>query len=82
MVGKYRVGQDPYTCPNSNTLVNKFHIKDEKQLCELANPLSTLALADIDFTPAPYRFSHLCSLHKALFGELYNWAGEPSSILI
>ncbi|MGB3383911.1 MAG: Fic family protein [Marinomonas sp.] len=82
MVDKYGVGQDPYTYPNSNTLVNKLHIKDEKQLCELENQLSTLALADIDFTPAPYSFSHLCSLHKALFGELYNWAGEPRSIAI
>lgn len=82
MVDKYGVGQDPYTYPNSSTLINKLNVRDPVQLNELENQLSTLALADIDFKPAPYDFSYLCLLHEKLFSDLYDWAGKTRSISI
>jgi len=80
MVDKYGVGQDPYTYSNSSTLINKLGIKEPIELNVLENQLSTLALADIDFKPAPYDFSYLYLLHKRLFGDLYDWAGKIRTI--
>ncbi len=79
---KYGTGQDPYTYPDSSILRNKLNISNENELNFAESQLVTLALQDIDFQPPPYNFSYLCALHFQLFGDVYDWAGQPRTIAI
>jgi cell filamentation protein len=80
MVDKYGVGQDPYTYKNSTVLINKFNIRDEAILEEAEKEFTLIAAVDIEFQSPPYDFQYLCNLHKNLFRDLFEWAGELRTI--
>ncbi|WP_145518979.1 Fic/DOC family protein [Yersinia mollaretii] len=77
---KYGDGPDPYTYPNSQVLINKFGITDDDQFIEMEKDFSELAIMDIEFSPPPYDLLYWRSLHQALFGDIYHWAGELRTI--
>lgn len=77
---KYGDGPDPYTYPNSQVLINKFGITDDDQFIEMEKDFSELAIMDIEFSPPPYDLLYWRSLHQALFGDIYYWAGELRTI--
>lgn len=67
-----------YTYKNSGTLKNKLNIQDEKKLKKyetemVAFKLSTLKDANIKRT---YDAKHLRAIHKHLFEDVYDFAGE------
>jgi cell filamentation protein len=77
---KYGTGDDPYCYKDTNTLINNLDIKDS-ELLELAETdISRISSESIDFSPPPYNFSYLQSIHKTLFSDLYDWAGQPRTI--
>ncbi|OJB78100.1 cell filamentation protein Fic [Yersinia ruckeri] len=80
MSDKYGDGPDPYTYPNSQVLINKFDITDDSQFIEMEQDFSELAIMDIEFSPPPYDLLYWRSLHQALFGDIYHWAGELRTI--
>ena len=80
MVDKYGVGQDPYTYNDSTILINKFNIRDEGILEEAEKEFTLIAAMDIEFQSPPYDFRYLCALHKKLFRDLFEWAGELRTI--
>ena len=80
MVDKYGTGSDPYTYKGTEVLINKFEITDPKILEEAEREFTELAAEEITFKEPPYNYQYLCDLHKKLFGELYEWAGETRSI--
>ncbi len=80
MVDKYGVGQDPYTYKNSTVLINKFNIQDEAILEEAEKEFTLIAAMDIEFQSPPYNFQYLCNLHRKLFCDLFEWAGELRTI--
>jgi len=80
MVDKYGAGQDPYIYNDSTVLVNKFNIRDEAILEEAEKEFTTLAALDIEFQAPPYDFLYLCNIHKKLFSDLFEWAGELRTI--
>lgn len=80
MVDKYGTGDDPYTYKGTKTLVNKFGIRDNDILDNAEREFTLLAAAEIPFKEPPYDFIYFCALHRALFGELFGWAGEVRSI--
>ena len=55
---------------------------DQKALDEVESVAVTLHSAEIDseLTEAPFSFDFYCSLHKRLFGDLYDWAGELRTV--
>lgn len=77
---KYGDGPDPYTYPNSQVLINKFGITDDDQFIEMEKDFSELAIMDLEFSPPPYDLLYWRSLHQALFGDIYHWAGELRTI--
>lgn len=77
---KYGTGQDPYSLGNSSVLINKLGITDEKELEEAEQQLTELAALDIDFCHPPYNLIYLRELHRKLFEDIYEWAGELRSI--
>lgn len=76
MSEKYGVSHDPYTYPGAGVLKNKFGIKEQSVLEKAEIELATLAALRIEFASPPYDFAYFCKLHKQLFGDLFDWAGE------
>lgn len=82
MADKYGVGDDPYCYPGTCVLRNKLGLQDEGLLDEAERELSEIAAGTIVFEPAPYRLTSLQGIHKALFSDLYEWAGGIRTVKI
>lgn len=80
MVDKYGAGQDPYCPPGSTVLRNRLHLADAKTLAQAERDLSEVAAESIDFAPPPYSLSYLQAIHRRLFSDLYDWAGELRTV--
>ncbi|MBQ6907371.1 MAG: Fic family protein [Clostridia bacterium] len=62
---------------NSSVLINKFDIRDEKELEMLERNLTSylMAQATIEIPFEDVNFEFYKNLHKYVFGEIYDWAG-------
>ncbi|QXF34804.1 cell filamentation protein Fic [Photorhabdus luminescens] len=76
MVDKYGAGQDPYTYPGIDTLINKLGIRDSVVLEQAERELTELAILNISFKEPPYDLLFWRRLHKQIFSDLYDWAGQ------
>ncbi|MDR3289014.1 MAG: Fic family protein [Peptococcaceae bacterium] len=76
--------RDPYLYPHTEILINKHNIKDEKDLAEMEAEYTSLRLKQIVENPLPgeYDFEHFCELHRWIFQDIYEWAGQPRIINI
>lgn len=77
---KYGTGQDPYCYPGSSTLRNRLHLQDDVLLVQAERDLSEIAVDQIDFSLPPYDLSYLQQIHRSLFSDIYDWAGELRTI--
>ena len=59
-------------------LINKFNVKDERVLSALEAEITFAKSAKLEVEPimGNYDEKHYKSIHKFLFGDLYDWAGE------
>ena len=75
----YNAQPDPYCYPNSNVLINIFGIKNAAELDAVERELTLNRLGEFLHKPVSGRFgfTHLKKIHKAIFGDLYEWAGQP-----
>ena len=73
--------KDPYTYPNSNVLENKFGIRDF-QLLEQIEAKIYYRKCFLAFPKRNFNYQHLKAIHKHLFGEVYDWAGQTRSVNI
>ena len=68
-----------YCYPDSDVLINKYHIHDRQLLEKLEIQKVAVKLLGLDVHPqrikATLDIAHLTSVHKYLFGDLYDWAG-------
>ena len=68
-----------YCYPDSDVLINKYQIHDRKLLEKLEIQKVAIKLLGLDIRPqrikATLDIAHLTSVHKYLFGDLYEWAG-------
>lgn len=57
-------------------------MKSQEALDNVESVTVTLRSAEIESEPsdAPFTFDFYCELHKRLFGDLYDWAGELRTI--
>lgn len=69
---------DRYVYPGTNVLKNRFNISDAALLNRVERQLSGYAVSVLrsygvtgNFTPA-----HLQSIHRSLFSDIYDWAGQ------
>ena len=70
--------------PGTTILVNKFDIQDEIKLNEIESILSSARYAEWLNTPrsAIFDFNHYKAIHRFLFSDLYDWAGEVRTVNI
>lgn len=78
---KYDCKADPYVYPGTSILKNKFDLKDQKLLSTLERQITQtkvllLSRANSKILNGDFNLKHLCEIHKYLFGDIYDWAGE------
>lgn len=66
----------------TSCLINKFGIKDEVILKELETTITLNIITEYSLNPLFYSFDvqHYKSIHRYLFGNIYDWAGEYRTV--
>jgi cell filamentation protein len=75
-------GHDDYIDPASGVLKNRFGITDEATLEQTEAILVSARSYELFKTPLKGRFDleHLQAIHRYLFGDVYEWAGQLRTI--
>lgn len=78
---------DPTTAdcyPGTTVLINKLVIRDESELAEVESIAVTARAAEWEESPKvnSFDFEHYKALHRHLFFDLYDWAGQVRTINI
>ena len=75
----YYEGANFYCYPDTNVLINKFHIKDDAELDKMERRISSLKALELGnrLCKNTFDFTHFCEIHHYLFCDLYEWAGQP-----
>lgn len=75
---------DPYRDPATGVLRNLLGITDPASLEQADADFSAVRLAQLHRRelPGDYDLAHLRGFHRALFGDLYPWAGELRTVWI
>ena len=70
--------------PGTTVLINKFDIHDEEKLNEIESVISSARYAEWLNAPqaATFDFDHYKAIHRFLFSDLYEWAGEIRTVNI
>ncbi|HRX63377.1 MAG TPA: Fic/DOC family protein [Candidatus Competibacter sp.] len=80
-MAKYE-GQDHYLDPETGILRNRLGIADESELDEAEASFVAWRSYELSQEPIAGRFdlAHLQAIHRHLFGDVYDWAGEIRTI--
>ncbi len=79
----YRMDPSTANCYEGTTcLINKFDVRDEDQLTQLEATITHAKTTLLESQPAnlPLDFDYYKSIHRFLFEDLYDWAGELRTI--
>ncbi len=81
----YSVTSSADACyPGTTVLVNKLGLRNQEALNEAESVTVALHSAAIEAEEVnsriPFSFDYYCGLHRRLFGDLYDWAGELRTI--
>ena len=76
MGNKYGVQSDPYCWPGTTVLRNQLGIRDQATLEDAEAEFAAVALERIAIAAPPFDLDYLRHLHRQLFGDVYEWAGE------
>lgn len=73
---------DAYFIPGTQTLKNKLNIRDAAKLRTAEYEITQSALEQIEKNPVPgnYDLDHLKAIHKQIFQDVYEWAGQIRSV--
>ena len=65
-------------------LINKFGMKDDKQLSFVESQITFAKGSELENNPIKgnFDFEHYKSIHKYLFDEIYDWAGQIRKVNI
>lgn len=74
---------DPYYYDNG-TLRNRFGVRDRDELAAIEYEITAVRIAEIERSPLDGGFdlTHLQAVHRYLFGDVYEWAGELRTVEI
>jgi cell filamentation protein len=76
------VSADPYLNTRTGVLRNRLGIADADRLRAVESGLTLAAIADLGsrVLSGAYDLGHLCSFHREIFGDIYEWAGEIRTV--
>lgn len=72
---------DPY-CYDNGTLRNRFGLTDAEELATVEVAVTTQRITELGSLGLPGRFDleHLRAIHRRIFGDVYEWAGELRTV--
>lgn len=73
---------DPYCYPKTNILINKHNIHDSLELETLEAAVTEANARTLELVRPPYSLATMQEIHKHLFNDLYDWAGQIRTIMI
>lgn len=73
-----------YCYPESDVLRNKLNITDARELFEVEKELTAIRLRELQENPirGNFDFAHLRAIHRYIFQDIYEWAGEIRTVEI
>ena len=75
--------RDPYLYPDVNVLINRAGIKDTEVLRKAEADITNLSMtAMYDKGYEKFNAETLCDIHRMIFGQIYDWAGDFRTIQI
>ena len=76
--------RDLYLYEDCDVLKNLLGIKDSKLLNDAEADYVTYRLKEIAINPLPgeYDYAHLLQMHKYIFQDIYDWAGQQRKLNI
>ena len=76
--------EDPYTDPVTGVLRNKLGLRTAEELQAAEREITHAALIFLKESPVPpsYNLAHLCTIHRRIFGDIYDWAGQLRAVAI
>ncbi len=80
MSDKYGDGRDPYLYPGLNVMRNRLGIRQAERLAQAAYELTALRVATLPLGPSARGLPHLCAIHRHLYQDVFDWAGEIREI--
>ncbi len=73
--------RDPYLFEEVDVLKNRANIKDEELLRKAEADITNLAMTAIyERKYEKFNIETLCDVHRTVFGQIYDWAGEFRTI--
>lgn len=73
--------RDPYLYNDVDVLVNRADIKDSDLLRKAEADITNLAMTAIyEREYVKFNIDTLCDIHRTIFGQIYDWAGEFRTI--
>ncbi|MDS7914929.1 putative adenosine monophosphate-protein transferase Fic [Klebsiella pasteurii] len=76
MSDKFGEGRDPYLYPGLKVMRNRLGIRQAKRLEQAAWELTALRAATIELGPLVRGLPHLCAIHRQLYQDVFDWAGQ------
>src|SRR5579871_1665294 len=75
---------DPYTDPVTGILRNKLGLAVAADLEAAEREVTHAALILLRESPvqATWDLPHLCAIHRRIFGDIYDWAGQVRTVAI
>lgn len=80
MSAKAMSERDPYFWQDIKVLKNRLQIREAHRLQQAELEFSALRAATIELGTRNPGFPHLCAIHRTLFQDVYDWAGELRNI--
>jgi cell filamentation protein len=76
--------EDPYTDLVTGVLRNKLGLRVAEELQAAEREITHAALIYLKESPVPpsYDLRHLCAIHRRIFGDIYDWAGQLRTVAI
>ncbi len=76
--------EDPYSDPVTGVLYNKLGLRSAAALDVAEREITHAALILLDESPVSpsYELPHLREIHKRIFGDIYEWAGQIRTVAI
>jgi cell filamentation protein len=76
--------EDPYVDPVTGLLRNKLGLSTAGELETAEREITHAALIFLKEAPVPpsYELGHLRTIHRRIFGDIYDWAGQLRTVAI
>ena len=73
---------DPYTYPGTNVPKNRRDIRDLELLSRFEMDMTTRRAVELahNFKPGKFDIAHIKSIHRYIFQDVYDWAGELRTV--